>query len=65
MIPEEGTKGEAIVTWVTSDLIEEISDAYHKYSERDTVIICRSNKRANQYNRGIRKILIFTIIIGC
>ncbi|RLD51136.1 MAG: ATP-dependent endonuclease [Bacteroidetes bacterium] len=37
-----------------TDLIESISDAYDKYSEQDTVIICRSNKRANRYNQGIR-----------
>ncbi|NPA68659.1 MAG: AAA family ATPase [Chlorobi bacterium] len=36
------------------DVIEEISDAYDKYSEQETVIICRSNKRANRYNQGIR-----------
>ncbi len=37
-----------------TDLIESISDAYAKYTEQDTVIICRSNKRANKYNQGIR-----------
>jgi len=37
-----------------TDLIESISDAYNKYSEQNTVIICRSNKRANKYNQGIR-----------
>ena len=37
-----------------ADLIDAISDAYHKYSEQDTVIICRSNKRANRFNQGIR-----------
>ena len=37
-----------------TDLIEAVSDAYNKYSEQDTVIICRSNKRANKFNQGIR-----------
>ncbi|NOZ34761.1 MAG: AAA family ATPase [Chlorobi bacterium] len=37
-----------------TDLIESISDAYNKYTEQGTVIICRSNKRANKYNQGIR-----------
>ncbi|MCF6183991.1 MAG: AAA family ATPase [Bacteroidales bacterium] len=37
-----------------TDLIESISDAYNKYTEQETVIICRSNKRANKYNQGIR-----------
>ncbi len=36
------------------DLIEAITDAYDKYSEKNTAIICRSNKRANRYNQGIR-----------
>jgi exodeoxyribonuclease-5 len=37
-----------------SDLIEEISSAYNRHGINETVIICRSNKRANKYNQGIR-----------
>ena len=36
------------------ELIEKISDAYAKYDEDETVILCRSNKRAIKYNLGIR-----------
>ncbi|MFA6859268.1 MAG: DEAD/DEAH box helicase [Bacteroidales bacterium] len=36
------------------DLIEAISDAYSKYGEDETIVLCRSNKRANRYNAGIR-----------
>ena len=36
------------------DLIEKISDAYAAYGEDDTIILCRSNKRAIKYNLGIR-----------
>ena len=36
------------------DLIEKISDAYATYGEDDTIILCRSNKRAIKYNLGIR-----------
>ena len=36
------------------ELIEAISDAYAKYGEDETVILCRSNKRAIRYNMGIR-----------
>ena len=36
------------------ELIEKISDAYSFYGEDDTVILCRSNKRAIKYNLGIR-----------
>ena len=36
------------------DLIEKISDAYSAYDEDETVILCRSNRRAVKYNLGIR-----------
>lgn len=36
------------------ELIEKISDAYSTYGEDETVILCRSNKRAIKYNLGIR-----------
>lgn len=35
-------------------LIECISDAYGRYGEDETIILCRSNKRAIRYNLGIR-----------
>jgi exodeoxyribonuclease-5 len=37
-----------------SELLEEISAAYSRHGIDDTIIICRSNKRANKYNQGIR-----------
>lgn len=37
-----------------SDLIESLSDSYSKYGKDETVVLCRSNKRANRYNEGIR-----------
>ena len=37
-----------------AELIETLSDAYSKYGEDETVVLCRSNKRANRYNAGIR-----------
>ena len=36
------------------ELIEGISDAYSKYGEDQTIILCRSNKRAIRYNLGVR-----------
>ena len=36
------------------ELIEKIGDAYSTYDEDDTIILCRSNKRAIKYNLGIR-----------
>ncbi len=41
------------------DLIEKISDAYSYYGEDETVILCRSNKRAIKYNMGIRSTVQF------
>ena len=36
------------------DLTEALSDAYSHYGDDETVVICRSNKRAIRYNLGIR-----------
>lgn len=41
------------------DLIEKISDAYAAYGEDDTIILCRSNKRAIKYNMGVRATVQF------
>ena len=41
------------------DLIEKISDAYDMYGEDETIILCRSNKRAIRYNLGIRATVQF------
>lgn len=41
------------------ELIEKISDAYSTYGEDDTVILCRSNRRAIKYNLGIRSTVQF------
>lgn len=41
------------------DLIEKISDAYAAYGEDETVVLCRSNKRAIKYNLGIRSTVQF------
>ena len=36
------------------ELLETISDAYARYGQDETIILCRSNKRAIRYNLGIR-----------
>jgi exodeoxyribonuclease-5 len=41
------------------DLIEKITDAYGEYDVDETVILCRSNKRAIKYNLGIRATVQF------
>lgn len=42
-----------------SELIEKISDAFDKYGPDEVVVLCRSNKRANRYNAGIRSTVLF------
>ncbi|MDR1169714.1 MAG: AAA family ATPase [Prevotellaceae bacterium] len=41
------------------DLIEALSDAYAKYGKDETIVICKSNKKANKYNEGIRNRVFF------
>lgn len=41
------------------DLIEEISNCYSKYGQEETIVITRSNKRANKFNEGIRRSVLF------
>lgn len=36
------------------ELLEALSDAFDRYGEDETIVLCRSNKRANRYNAGIR-----------
>ncbi len=36
------------------NLIDRIGEAYDKYGEDETIVLCRSNKRAIRYNLGIR-----------
>ena len=42
-----------------AELIEKLQDAYSKYDEDDTIVLCRSNKRAIKYNLGIRSTVQF------
>jgi exodeoxyribonuclease-5 len=41
------------------ELIEEISSSYSRTGVDDTMVICRSNKNANIYNRGIRNSILY------
>ena len=50
---------EDIVRIKGGELIEAISDAYGRYGEDETVILCRSNKRAIRYNLGVRSTVQF------
>ncbi|RYD87642.1 MAG: ATP-dependent endonuclease, partial [Sphingobacteriales bacterium] len=55
VMPRITTKGYKDVFRMTSEKLEEgLEYAYSKYGHEDTLIICRSNKNANLYNRQIR-----------
>ena len=50
---------EDVVRVSGGELIDTLSDAYSCYGEDDTVILCRSNKRAIRYNLGVRGMVQF------
>ncbi len=41
------------------DLIESLTDSYNKVGMDGTIVVTRSNKRANIYNRGIRNSILY------
>lgn len=42
-----------------AELLEEIDTCYGKFGEDETIIVCRSNKRANRFNEGIRRTILY------
>jgi exodeoxyribonuclease-5 len=42
-----------------ADLIEEISTCYDRYGLFETIVVTRSNKRANKFNEGIRSTILY------
>jgi exodeoxyribonuclease-5 len=51
--------GADIVQTSGADFIEEISSAYYRDGVDETMIIVRSNKRANRYNNGVRNLVFY------
>ncbi len=41
------------------EFLETLQDAYARYGSDETIVITRSNKRANRYNEGIRRNVTF------
>lgn len=39
------------------ELIDALGESYDRYGQDGTVVLCRSNKRANRYNMGIRSMV--------
>ena len=42
-----------------SEILEAIQDAYSRYGMEETIIITRSNKRANRFNEAVRRNVLF------
>ena len=42
-----------------NELIETIDECYNQVGMDETMIVCRSNKRANIYNKGIRNTILY------
>lgn len=41
------------------DLIDSIQECYDQYGVEETIVVTRSNQRANQFNQGIRNTVLF------
>ena len=41
------------------ELLEKITESYDKCGMKDTIVVTRSNKKANQFNQGIRDRILF------
>jgi exodeoxyribonuclease-5 len=41
------------------ELVELLEKAYSRYGKEEVIMLCRSNKKANQYNDGIRKQVLY------
>ncbi|MCB8999856.1 MAG: AAA family ATPase [Bacteroidales bacterium] len=48
-----------IISISGSDVLEEIESCYSKYGESETIIVSRTNKRANRFNTGIRNQILW------
>jgi exodeoxyribonuclease-5 len=42
-----------------NELMEELNKCYSDYGMEETLVVCRTNKRANLYNQGIRNSILF------
>lgn len=52
-------QGSDMIRLKGSELMEQLSDSYDKVGIEETLVVCRSNLRANKYNEGIRAQILF------
>ena len=58
--PDFKVSGFADISYLSGDgLIEALDNSYGKVGMDETIVICRSNKRANLYNKGIRNTILY------
>jgi exodeoxyribonuclease-5 len=48
-----------IVSIQGNEILDNITNAYHKFGREETIIVTRSNKIANKYNQGIRAQVLY------
>lgn len=59
-IPKIRLKGFADIRFLPgTELIDELNTCYDRDGMDETIVICRSNKRANLYNNGIRNTILY------
>jgi len=59
-VPKITTRNHPDITSISGqEMLEELDSCYRKYGQGETIVISRTNARANHYNRGIRSQLLF------
>ncbi len=58
-IPMFDTSFEDVDSLEGGEILEAIQDAYNKYGMEQTLIVTRSNKRANRFNEAIRRHVLY------
>lgn len=59
-LPRVRTAGFADIRTITgNELIDTLNECYEQAGTDETIVICRSNKRANLYNNGIRNTILY------
>ena len=58
-IPKLDTSYDDVEALNGGEFLERLQECYDRYGRDETIVITRSNKRANRYNEGIRRNILF------
>ena len=58
-IPKLDTSFDDVEALNGGEFLERLQECYDRYGQDETIVITRSNKRANRYNEGIRRNTLF------